>query len=179
MLVAVAGYAGAGKTTVLESLQGRGVGEIVYVGAYVQEEVLSRGLTLSPENEQRIRQALRDELGRDALAKRAVGDLQNRQARGTILLDAIYLKEEEEFYRKIFGKDVLVLAIRASFDIRAERIAAREIRPLSIEQLRYRDDYESRQLRLDEVLATADHNVINEGTLEMLERSLDALCSRW
>jgi len=179
MLIAVVGFSGAGKTTALMHLQERGIGQIVYVGAYVHAEVEARGLALTPENERLVREALRNEQGPDALAKKAVADLKTKTYSGAILLDAICVKEEGDFYRKVFGSNVIILSIEASFEIRAGRLAAREDRPLTADQLKVRDRFEREKLRLEEVQAAADSRVTNEGSVELFKRTLDDLAAQW
>ncbi len=175
MLIAVAGLSGAGKSTAVKHLQSRGVGQLVYVGAYVQAEVLNRGLAPTPENEQLVRQSLRDELGREALAKLVLADLQGRTQSDTILLDAICVKEECDFYKSALCLSVVVIGVDASFEVRAERLAIRGNRPLTVDQLRQRDRFERENLRLEDVLAAADHRLTNENSLEAFKLTLDAL----
>ena len=178
-MIAVAGLSGVGKTTAVEYLQERGVGELVYVGKYVQMEVRDRGLAPTPENEQLVREALRKELGRDALAKKAVADFQGRLHSGAILLDAICVKEEGDYYRSVLGSSVIILGIEAPFEVRAERVSVREMRPLTVDQLQRRDRFERENLRLEEVLAAADHRLTNEDSLEAFKRTLIKLAARW
>lgn len=179
MLIAVAGLSGAGKTTTVEHLQVRGVGRIIYVGAYVKTEVLSRGLALTPENEQAVRNAVREELGRDVFARRAIADIQKESQSATILLDAIYLEEEGEAYRRELESRLIVLGIEASFEVRASRLAMRKERPLSAEQLLKRDQFEVDDFRLEEVVVGADYRLRNEGTIEAFKNDLDTLAAQW
>jgi dephospho-CoA kinase len=179
MLIAVAGLSGAGKTTAVEHLRSRGVGQLVYVGAYVQTELQNRGLTTTPENEQLVRQSLRETRGPDVFAKMVMKDLRGRAESETILLDAICVKEECDFYRSSSSLSVVVIGINASFEARAERLAIRGSRPLTADQLRQRDRFECENLRLEDVLATADHRLTNEASLEAFKRMLDTLTAQW
>jgi dephospho-CoA kinase len=179
MLIAVVGFSGAGKTTAVEHLQMRGVGQVVYVGEYIQAEVKARGLALTPDNERLVREAARNEHGLDVFARRAVDDLRNRTASGAILLDAICVKEEGDFYKNVLGSSVVILGIDASFEVRAKRLANRETRPLTADQLQKRDQFERENLRLEEVLATADHRMANEDSLEAFKLTLNNLAAQW
>src|ERR1700722_17894794 len=109
MLIAVAGFSGAGKTTAVEYLHECGLGNVVYVGEYVQAEVEARGLALTPENERLVREAARNEHGREVFAKRAVADLRGKTYSGAILLDAICVKEEGDFYKSALGSGAVIL----------------------------------------------------------------------
>ncbi len=96
MLIAVAGLAGVGKSTAVKHLETRGFGPCLYVGHYVLEEVRARGLAETAENERQVREALRQDLGRDVLARRALSRHDFSAPWQPVLLDAICLREEAE-----------------------------------------------------------------------------------
>lgn len=68
MLIAVAGLAGAGKTTAIDHLESLRAGRQVYVGELVLNEVRARGLEVNPENENLVRLDLRHTRGPEAFA---------------------------------------------------------------------------------------------------------------
>lgn len=169
MLVAAVGLAGAGKTTSLEFLASIGVGVCVYAGGIVRDEVASRGLDPTPENEKAVRDALRSEHGMAVLAERAaprIGDLLGSGA--CVLIDAVCNSEEASFYRRRFALALRLLAIETPFALRAERLAARSSRPLTLSQLASRDAYERETLNIDKVIADADMVAANGDTMAAL-----------
>jgi|SRR5215211_126046 len=179
MLIAVAGLAGAGKTTAIEHLEAAGVGRQIYVGAYIQNEVRRRNLSLTAENERFVRDEMRQLFGREVFAKMVVAELGDVASKQHLLLDAIYTREEADCYRQELGIQVLILGLSASFDVRAKRVATRPDRPLTREELRERDAYECETLRVHEIVEAADHRLSNEGDLASFRGVLDALSVEW
>lgn len=179
MLIAVAGLAGAGKTTAVEHLEAAGVGRQIYVGAYIQAELGRRNLPLTAENERFVRDDMRRLFGRDVFAKMVVTELGDAASNQHLLLDAIYAREEADCYRQGLGVRVVILGLDAGFNLRAERLARRPDRPLTREELRERDAYECETLRVHEIVAGADHRLSNEGDLASFRGVLEALSAQW
>jgi dephospho-CoA kinase len=178
MLIAATGLAGAGKTTSLEFLAAIGAGAYFYVGGIVRTEIERRGLELTPENERVVRQALRTERGMAALAERAAPEIQEKLAAGaSVLIDAICNSEEATFYRDRFGAELKILAIDTPFDTRAARLAERQPRPMTEEQLRARDHFECEELSIETVIAQADLTLSNHGTQATLQAELRTMAS--
>lgn len=178
MLIAVAGFSGAGKTTAVERLAGHGGGGILYAGGYVLAEVERRGLDKTAASEKAVRAALRDEFGPDVLAVRAIEDVRAMQDGVCILLDAVCLLDERDRYRADLDRKVVILGIEAPFEQRAARLALRKVRPLTSEELQKRDRFEADTLGLGTVLAEADHSLVNRGRLDEFLAELDALAAR-
>ena len=53
----------------MEHLEAAGVGRKIYVGGYIQAEVMHRGLPLTAEYEQIVRDDMRRRFGRDIFAR--------------------------------------------------------------------------------------------------------------
>ena len=175
MLIAVSGLAGAGKTTAISFLQKAAVGTLFYVGEYLHHEIRRRGMHVTPDTERRVREDLRARDGMAAMAKLAMPALTERVAVGRVLIDAIYCEEERQFYYERFGERVVVIGIRASMATRASRLVDRPDRPLSVEQLKKRDTYETDKLRIGHVIASANYCLDNESTMTEFERRLEAI----
>jgi len=175
ILFAVAGLAGAGKTTATDHLESVGAGRRVYVGQFVLEEVGRRGMQVTPESERLVRVALRRDHPHAvaALGATLVKDILDSGI--NVLLDAIFNIEEYRFWEQLCGDQLRLVAIAASFDIRAERLQHRSSRGLTQDQLKARDQTELNVLRLDEVLAVAPYKMVNEGTLDTFKRELELI----
>jgi dephospho-CoA kinase len=179
MLVALAGLAGAGKSTVIELLERSGAGVRIYVGSFVTSEVLRRGLTITPANEKRVRDEIRSDEGMDALARRALPEVNKVISSGrTALVDAIYCAEERSLYEREISGGLVCLAVETSAVIRASRLAARSERPICAVDLSDRDAYELKTLGLGTVISSAHYRLSNDGTLSDLEHSLRRLVAR-
>jgi dephospho-CoA kinase len=172
MLLALVGLAGAGKTTAIRILESKGVGSRYYAGQVVQDALRSRGLQITPANEKSVRSELRKDGGMDVFAKLALPMIREQSRLGTVLLDAVYCVEERDFYRATFGVDLKIVAVNTMQQIRAERLAFRADRPISIEDLTIRDSLELSSYRIGEVIETADYSIGNNGPLSELETAL-------
>jgi dephospho-CoA kinase len=173
-LVAVAGLAGAGKTTATDHLESIGLGRRVYVGALVLNEVRRQGLQVGAENEKLVRVALRRSNGPHALAALAAPVVMDILGSGTnVLLDAIFNIEEYRHFEELCGNQVFLLAIAASFDVRADRLQHRCLRALTKDQLKARDETELNVLRTDLVFAEAPYRIVNEGSLDAFKAELE------
>lgn len=176
MIIAVCGLAGAGKTTTLDVLERLGVGAKVYVGSFVTSEVVRRGLEATPENERLVREELRVASGMAAMAQLAFPTIVGILNAGRIaLVDAIYCIEEYAFYKERCSESVIRIAVKAARHERERRLAARLLRPISADALNKRDEFELSQLGLADVMAAAEHTIVNEGSLNDIERTLQPL----
>lgn len=176
MLIAACGLAGAGKTTTLEILERFGVGAKVYVGSFVTAEVARRGMAATPEGERRVREELRASGGMAALAQLAYPTISGILDAGRVaLVDAIYCVEEYEFYRERCSDRVVRIAIQTAKTQREQRLALRALRPIDAEALTKRDEFELAQLGLADVMAAAEHTIVNDGSLNDLESALQGL----
>lgn len=175
MLIAVSGLAGVGKTTAVRHLEAVGLGRQVYVGGYIQSEVRRRGLELTPQNETRVRMEMRRERGNDVFAKMVAADLAHLPSEDLVLLDAIYVAEEAEYYRRSFANGLTIIGIDAPMELRVGRLANRTDRPLSRLEMTVRDALEVQSLRIHEIVAGADLRITNDGTLTDFTSRLEQL----
>lgn len=176
MLVGFCGFAGAGKTTSIELLERRGHGLRVYVGEIVTAEVQRRKLPLTPASERLVRDELRQAEGMGALARRALPTIRSAlSANRTVWVDAIYCAEERDIYCEAFSDRLATVGIETSLENRANRLSARNSRPLSLEDLEKRDRYEIERLGTADVMTAADYTLCNDGTLDELKLALDGL----
>lgn len=179
MLIGVTGFAGAGKSTSIDYLTDQLSGHQVYVGQYIRDEVERRGLEVTPENEKRIRDEVRQVDGDEAFARRALPQIRQILETSWALIDAIYVKAEWQLYRARFNERAFLFKVDTPQVTRIERLANRQCRSLTADEVRSRDSYELRELRLQEVFDIADATVNNEGPIEALRDQLDALINRW
>src|SRR6266481_3000906 len=125
MLVAFAGFGGAGKTTAIEFLEGKHLGQRVYLGEAVSDEIKRLGVVRTPEVEHSVRIDLRSRLGPSAFADLRVSSIVQLIGNGKcVLIDAIFKLEE---YSRLLscGQDRSVLVfIEASFETRSRRLEA-------------------------------------------------------
>jgi dephospho-CoA kinase len=174
-LIAVTGFSGAGKTTAINYLSDIGVGQKIYLGQVVLDEIITRGLPPGPESERLVRSEFREQYGAGALAILASKTIEAHFARNAnVLVDAVFEEAEYLFLQDLCSKCASphLLAIEADFEIRSERLATRTLRPLTRQQLADRDAFEVKNLGTQLAMTKASSRIANEGTLQSFEREL-------
>jgi dephospho-CoA kinase len=173
-LIAVAGLSGAGKTTAVDYLKDLGLGQKVYLGDTVLNEVRARGLPSSPENERLVRLDIRLQHGPGALAVLAGPAVKELLDEGVnVFVDAIFEAEEYQHLETCCGNSTSVLlAIEASFETRALRLRSRAERPLTREELKVRDETEMTRLGTSMIMARAGYKIVNEGSIQAFQNDL-------
>lgn len=171
MLIGVAGLAGTGKTTATCFLERAGLGQRYYAGDVLHEEVRRRGIEPSPANERAVREEMREKEGKDVFARFALPQLRDMLSQGWVFLDAVYCIEELKCYDNL-PWPVLILTIDTCKPLRVKRLALRNDRRMTAEELERRDQFELSSLGLNEVLERASFSVPNNGNLTEFEEVL-------
>lgn len=174
-ILAFVGLAGSGKTVAVDYLTQKGFPK-VYFGGIILDEVKKRGLELTQENEQPIREELRAKEGKDFVAKRIVQQIHDLIAAGQhrIVADGLYSWTEYKVLKHEFPGELSVVAIVTPRQLRHRRLAQRPIRPLTQSEADQRDWAEIENIEKGGPIAIADHYIINDGDLEKLHAQIDA-----
>jgi dephospho-CoA kinase len=176
MLVAFAGFGGAGKTTAIAHLARLGRGRRVYLGQASFDEILRCGLVQTPEAERRVRRELRSRFGPSVFADRCAANIEDLIRGGDCpLIDAIFNVEEYARLQKCGQDRSVLVAIEASFETRSRRLLVRDERVLTEEELRNRDETERTDLGTRAVLLAADFCISNECSLSEFHEAIDKL----
>lgn len=178
VLIGLAGYSGAGKTTAIDYFVSQGLGVNYYAGSILLEEIAKRGLEQTPDVERAVREEMRAVSGMAVFAQLALPRIREMCANGNVFLDAIYCPEEQKCYQDAFGDKLAVVAVSASVETRIARLACRADRPMPREKLEARDALERNFFKLDEVVANATIQINNDNTLQEFQRTLDELRGR-
>jgi dephospho-CoA kinase len=165
MIIAAVGMPGSGKSVFSEELRRRKL-PIIYFGGLVLKEVKERGLPGTPENEREVREELRQRFGMDAMAQLALPQLRTRSAAGHVGIDGLYSFSEYKTLTAEFGEKLILVGIVAPRALRHERLASREVRPLTFAEARARDTSEIEKLEKGGPIAIADHYIHNDGHLD-------------
>ncbi|MGK2896615.1 MAG: AAA family ATPase [Candidatus Saccharimonadales bacterium] len=176
-LLAFVGMSGTGKSTAVEYLTEKGYPK-VYFGGVVLDEVQRRGLELTQENEQPIREELREKEGKDFVVKRIVEQIHKLIEAGQhrIVADGLYTWTEYRTLKHAFPGELTVIAVVSQKHIRKNRLEHRPIRPLTYEQVDQRDWAEIENLEKGGPIAIADYYIMNNtGDVEGLYEQVDAI----
>lgn len=173
--LALVGMPGAGKSLCAQHLETRGFFQFRF-GSIVTNEVQRRGLALTPQNEQDVREAFRAQDGMAAIAQRALPILRAElEHRRSIVIDGLYSFSEYEMLQAEFHSEMVVVAVVADRGLRYARLTARAERPLTPEEALARDVAEIKNLEKGGPIAIADHTLLNNGSPDELFAHLDAL----
>ena len=172
-VIGIAGMPGAGKNTIREVAREFGF-PIVVMGDEVRAEAKRRSLDPTPENLGRIMLQIRAEEGPGTLAKRCILKIASSNSQ-VVIVDGVRSMYEVEEFKKALPKFKIV-AIHASPKIRFKRLLrrGRSDDPKNWETFIERDLREL-HVGIGEVIAIADHVVVNEGTMEDFRRKLRRL----
>jgi len=165
-VLAIVGLTGSGKSEATKIAKQRGY-PILRFGDVTDWTLEEQGLPLTEENERTVREALRRDLGMHAYAVKIYERIQKLDA-PAVVLDGLYSWQEYTFLKEKFGSYLYLLAIYTQKSTRYERLASREIRPLSKEEAHSRDVAEIEKLAKGGPIAFADHLIVNNGSLEEL-----------
>lgn len=173
LLLAFVGMPGSGKSEASSYLHKKGI-SIVRLGDLTEEVIKEKNMLLTPENEEKIREALRKEFGMGIYAQKAGKKIAQLYAQGSVIIDGLYSWEEYISLKKQFSSLILI-HIFAEPVIRYERLAKRKVRPFSLEDAKKRDIAEIEHLNKGGPIAMADFLVVNNTTVDDLYKQLDSL----
>jgi len=173
-VISIVGMAGSGKSEVARTFENHGFVKVRF-GDITDSEIEKRGLELNEENERYIRQQLRKEHGMSAYAKLNMPRIDSLLKSSDVIVDGLYSWEEYILLKNSYADHFTVVAVWASPDTRYERLAKRFIRPLTLEEARSRDKAEIEGINKGGPIAMADFTIINESSLEVLERETERI----
>ena len=173
--LALVGMPGSGKTLCAKHLEEQGFFQFRF-GSIIVDEVIRRGWDVNPENERIVREEFRAKEGMDAIAKRALPLLKDAlEKHKCIIIDGLYSFSEYKTLRHELGEDMVVVAIAAARNLRYQRLAHRDIRPLTAAEAQARDWQEIEKIEKGGPIAIADYTLVNDGSSEELLQQLDNL----
>lgn len=175
-VVSIVGMAGSGKSEVANIFEENGFKRVRF-GDITDDEVRRRGLELNEENERYVRQQLREEHGMSAYAKLNLPGIDALLKSSDVVVDGLYSWEEYTLLKSRYGDDFYVVAVWASPEMRYNRLAKRQIRPLTVEEAASRDVAELENSNKGGPIAMADFTIINQSSLEDLERETERVLS--
>jgi dephospho-CoA kinase len=175
-VVAVVGMPASGKSEAAAVARKEGV-PVVTMGDVIRDEVQRRGLEPTDENMGRVATELREEEGDDAVARRCVDEIREKDA-PVVLVDGIRGADEAEYFRDEFddGDEFVLVAVEAPFETRLERVRSRGRSDdmTTPEELRQRDEREL-GYGMGDAIEEADVTVNNDGSLEQFHEEFRAL----
>ena len=170
------GMAGSGKSEVARVFEESGFVRIRF-GDITDEEIERRGLELTEKNERHIRELLRKEHGMAAYAKMNLPRIDSARKHSDVVIDGLYSWEEYTLLKDYYGEDFYVVAVWASPRTRYARLGSRANRGLTLAEASGRDKAELEKVNKGGPIAMADFTIVNEDSLEKLERETERVLS--
>lgn len=172
-IIAVVGLIGSGKTEATARFIKKGLARVGF-NDVVYEELERQGLGRNEKNERMIRESLRKEFGMAVMVERSLSKIEGLLKQGrNVVVESLYSWSEYKLMKEKFGDRFKVLAIYSPPNIRYERLAKREIRPLTLPEARLRDYAEIENIEKAGPIAMADWTIQNIGAREDLTKAVD------
>jgi dephospho-CoA kinase len=169
IIVAVVGLCGAGKSEATQVFIDNKF-EKVYFGDVTFDEMKRQNLPITPDNERKIREALRATSDMAIYAKKSEPKIKDFYDQGkNVVVESLYSWSEYKYLKEIYKDNFKLLAIVTDRDLRAERLKTRPFRPLTDEQVTTRDYTEIENIEKAGPIAIADHFVLNNDDMDSLK----------
>lgn len=175
ILIAFVGMPGSGKTEAVSFLQKKGFPTVRF-GDLTEEKLQEQNLAITPENEKIAREALRQEYGMAAYAVKSKPKIDVMFVQHeTVIVDGLYSWEEYLFLTEAY-ENMFVICVYTQRLVRYDRLAKRQVRPLTHDQAEARDRAEIENLNKGGPIAMADYMLENNSDKkETLYKKIDEL----
>ncbi len=174
--VAVVGMCGSGKSVLCGFFEELGW-EKVYFGGVTVSQLKAQGIPVNEANERKMREGLRQKYGMGAFAALLKDEICDKLTRGNVVLDGLYSWSEYVILKELLGENIVLLAVVTNSGVRKQRLATREIRPLTSEQVDSRDIAEIENMEKGGPIAKADYFIINNGSEKQLHEQFEMFLS--
>jgi dephospho-CoA kinase len=183
MIIGITGEIGAGKGTVVEILEKKGY-KHYSARAVITEEIIRRNLPVNRPNMNEVATDLRKQFGPAFVSDYYISQAEKEGVKDFII-ESIRTPAEAENIRAHGG---IILAVTADKHLRYTRIQSRasETDQVTFEEFSNQEDREMKSekpgdpayMDMGSIIANADVNIRNEGTLEELEDQLNTALSQ-
>jgi dephospho-CoA kinase len=181
IIIGVAGMPGSGKAEIKRIAEAMEY-SVVVMGNEIREEAQRRGLEPTPENIGKIMLKLREKDGPTAVAKRCIPKITQTKT-DIVCIDGIRSLDEVNEFKKHFSNFTLI-AIHSSPETRFQRLFRRK-RSDDPDNWNVFLERDLRELSVGQgnVIAMADHMIVNEGKLEefktKIRQVLEVVITKW
>jgi len=182
-IIGITGTLASGKTSVKDFFLSRFSSYFISLSDIIKEELLKEGKELKRENFIEKGNELRKKYGNQILAEVVTLTLPEKINKQLIIIDGIRNPGEIEYLRKKFGKNFILIAVDAPRELRFKRLLERrkEGDPATFEKFFEMDEIDLGRnqpeygQRVEECLRLADLLIINDGTVEDLNKKLEKI----
>ena len=176
-LIIVTGMPGAGKSEVADVFRKNGH-PIIVMGDVIREETRRRGLEANRENTKKIALELREKDGPGAVAKHCIEEMKKTSA-DTIVIEGCRSLAEVDVFDD-YAEKVTIVSVHTSPTTRFTRLKDRGRDDAPLEWVSFRErDLREISIGLGGVIAMSDIMLINEGTIEELQKLSEETLKRF
>ncbi|MCC6925709.1 AAA family ATPase [Novosphingobium sp.] len=172
MIITFSGLCGVGKTDVIRSVAKLIPAMSVSLGDAIRNEIRSRGWEASPSVERQVQIELREKYGQAAAAialkHSIIGALGSCDL---LLIDSVCSPSELDQISGL-GERTYAFSIHAHRHLRLERLANRNSRSMSAEDMMLRDNLELSELGKGVTLGRAEYQFTNNTDLPSITRAV-------
>ena len=175
-LIIITGMPGAGKSEIANAFSDVDV-PIVVMGDVVREEAKKRGLDPNPDNTKRIMLELREKDGMGAIAKRCIKKILEIGSDSIVIEGCRSIDELDVF--DDYADEVVIVGVHSSPETRFKRLKDRGRPDAPIDKTQFRErDLRELSVGLGNVIALSSLMIVNEGSLEELQREAKRIVER-
>lgn len=181
-IYAIVGMCGSGKSEVIKYLEKKYNWPTIYIGEATFSRIKKEKLEINYNNEKKIREKIRKEMGMGAYAKLILPKLKKLlEKNDTVVIESLYSWSEYKILKQKYPKYFKTIAVFASPQIRFKRLTSRKKeRPMkNIKEFIKRDYSEIENIEKGGPIARADHTLINEKNLKNLHKQIDNLIKKY
>lgn len=170
------GMPGSGKSVCVNYLKEKGLPSS-YFGGITLEELKKRGMEVNEANERLVREDIRAKEGKGAYALRIIAQVETQFEAGHdyVVVDGLYSWTEYKIFKEALEDRAVIIAVVSARHLRHERLAKREVRPLTEAEASSRDYAEIEHVEKGGPIANADHYLANNRAVEDLQADLAKL----
>jgi dephospho-CoA kinase len=183
-IIGITGTLASGKTSVKDFFLSRFPSSyFISLSDIIKEELLKEGKELKRENFIEKGNELRKRYGSQILVEVATLTLPKNTNNLIVIIDGIRNPGEVEYLKKKFGKNFVLIAVDAPKELRFKRLLERkkEGDPKTFEEFNEIDETDNGKnqpeygQRVGECLKLADYLIINDGSLDELNKKLEKI----
>jgi dephospho-CoA kinase len=183
-IIGITGTLASGKTSVKDFFLSRFPSSyFISLSDIIKEELLKEGKELKRENFIEKGNELRKRYGSQILVEVATLTLPKNTNNLIVIIDGVRNPGEVEYLKKKFGKNFVLIAVDAPKELRFKRLLERkkEGDPQTFEEFNEIDETDNGKnqpeygQRVGECLKLADYLIINDGSLEELNKKLEKI----
>lgn len=173
-IIAIVGMCGVGKSVAVNYFKNLGY-DLVYFGGITLEKMKEENIEITPENEKKMREGLREKYGMSAYATLSLPKISELVKSNNVVIDGLYSWDELKVLREEFKDNLIVVAIIADKKLRYQRLSVRAVRPHNLEEAKNRDISEIENMAKGGPIAYADYFAMNDDTIEDLNKRLEEI----